>query len=249
MKILSFDTSTSVLHLSLLHDMQPVLERAIEPVSANRSEVGSLLMPQIDSAFREAGWGKRDAHMIVVGVGPGSFTGIRVAVITGRTLAQILQLPLMGVSLLETTYAALGRLEPAAVIISTSSNHFYYGAFQRSAAAGVTSLVESGCGGPEAVHSALSAVPLWLADEKARQSFSEHPTEALPFLKNIATSQAQLAVDRLSLKGFSCEDEKNRRELSETFSWRDVLPLYLRSPSVTLKKSYAADPNPAHEHR
>ena len=248
MKILSFDTSTSVLHLSLLQGQKAVLEREIPPASINRSEVASLLMPQIDEAFREVQWGKRDAELIVVGVGPGSFTGIRVAVITARTLAQILQVPLIGVSLLESTYHATAQQAPAAVVFSTTSNQFYYGAFE-SSGKGMAPIVEPDCAAPEELIKALSAVSRWFADEKAREAFPDQPTQALPFLKNIATTQAEVALDRLSLSGFSREDEKKRRELTETFSWRNVLPLYLRSPSVTLKKSYAADPNPAHEHR
>ena len=129
MRILSFDTSSSSVHLSLLASpgapgdarLHAAVERVIAPASADRLEVASLIYPGIDTALRDAGWSKHDLSLIVVGTGPGSFTGIRVAVIVARTLCQTLKLPLLGISSLEAYGFAAGT--PCAVVLSAGSAH------------------------------------------------------------------------------------------------------------------------------
>lgn len=238
LRILSFDTSSHELHLSLLSDREPLLERVVAPSSGERQEVASLLMPEIDGAFKEAGWKKSDAHIVVVGVGPGSFTGIRVAVITARTICQIFQLPLVGISLLECYYASSLRTEPAAVVLSSTSNQFFFGAYESNTERLAHAVVPPASGTREALEAAITDVPFWFGDPKTQAAFSQREVSDLPKLKNIGTIQAQLAFDRLSLCGFA----------TETFAWQNVLPLYLRSPSMTIKKNYAAQ-DPAHEPR
>jgi tRNA threonylcarbamoyl adenosine modification protein YeaZ len=101
---LSFDTSTSEVHIALSIDGQIVCQevlRANPEHGAPRQEAATILMPTIDRLIKSQGWGKRDIDAIVVGSGPGSFTGIRTSVVTARALAQALCLPLISVSLLE----------------------------------------------------------------------------------------------------------------------------------------------------
>jgi tRNA threonylcarbamoyl adenosine modification protein YeaZ len=101
---LSFDTSTSEVHIALAVAGQIVCQ---EVVRANpehgtpRQEAATILMPTIDRLVKSQAWGKADIDAIVVGSGPGSFTGIRTSVVTARALAQALGLPLISVSLLE----------------------------------------------------------------------------------------------------------------------------------------------------
>jgi len=62
------------------------------PTSASHSVT---LFDHIDAALREAGITANDLDLIGVGVGPGSFTGLRIAVATSRMLAQVLDIPLV----------------------------------------------------------------------------------------------------------------------------------------------------------
>lgn len=55
------------------------------------------LFDTIDSACKEVNTTIHSIQCIGVGIGPGSFTGIRIAVTTARMLAQILQVPLVGI--------------------------------------------------------------------------------------------------------------------------------------------------------
>ncbi|HEY9791419.1 MAG TPA: tRNA (adenosine(37)-N6)-threonylcarbamoyltransferase complex dimerization subunit type 1 TsaB [Candidatus Obscuribacterales bacterium] len=277
MRTLSFDTSAGSLHVCLLEDRTVVHEQKLDP-GADRQQVASSLMPEVDKAFGEVGWPKRSLDLLVVGVGPGSFTGVRVAVVTARTLAQALQLPLIGVSLLETYYVAAAEerrrlacesglppagteerglppagteergLPPAATIISTTSNLFFYGAFAATTDDPAHPIVPAGFGSAAELRRALSEIPAWYADEQALGVFSEQPAQPLPLMKNIAAIQAQLAYDRLSLRRLLPSHTDGKNQLAETFPWVDVLPLYLRGPSITVKKQKDyATPNPPND--
>ncbi len=63
-----------------------------------RSEHASGLVPAIDRALAEAGVGRRELQGVVVGEGPGSFTGVRVAAATAKGLVHALSVPLWAIS-------------------------------------------------------------------------------------------------------------------------------------------------------
>jgi tRNA threonylcarbamoyladenosine biosynthesis protein TsaB len=73
--------------------------------SFEKSSHSTRLFYLIDEALKECGLAIKDINLIGVGIGPGSFTGIRIAVSSARMLSQILRAPLVGVSSL-TLYAA-----------------------------------------------------------------------------------------------------------------------------------------------
>ena len=54
---------------------------------------GEQLAPLIEQALREAGLVRQDLTAIAVGVGPGPFTGLRVGLVTARTLGFVLEIP------------------------------------------------------------------------------------------------------------------------------------------------------------
>jgi tRNA threonylcarbamoyladenosine biosynthesis protein TsaB len=69
------------------------------------------VLEDVDALLRRGGVRKAQLDAIVVGTGPGSFTGLRMGVATARTLAFALDVPLAGVS----TLAALAHGAPGAV--------------------------------------------------------------------------------------------------------------------------------------
>lgn len=97
MKILGIDTSTPIGSVALIDDENIVAEHTLNIVQAHSSR----LMPAIDTVLK---WGEITPHELdgcVVGIGPGSFTGIRIGVATAKSLCYAVDKPIVGVSTLE----------------------------------------------------------------------------------------------------------------------------------------------------
>ncbi|KHL18511.1 tRNA threonylcarbamoyl adenosine modification protein YeaZ [Mumia flava] len=82
MLILALDTATPVTTVAV-HDGACVLASVARPGATSH---GELLAPAIEQALQEADVDGRDVTDVAVGVGPGPFTGLRVGVVTARTL-------------------------------------------------------------------------------------------------------------------------------------------------------------------
>ena len=91
--LLAFDTATPAVTVAL-HDGRSV--RA-ESSQVGGTRHGELLAPAIASVLSEAGADRGDLTGIAVGVGPGPFTGLRVGLVTARTLGAVLGIPVPGV--------------------------------------------------------------------------------------------------------------------------------------------------------
>jgi len=105
MKILSIDTSNYVLGIGLLDESQ-VMGEYISNIKKNHSV---RVMPAIQTLMNECGVNPKDLTKIVVAKGPGSYTGVRIGVTIAKTLAWTLNIPMTGVSSLETLAATAGR--------------------------------------------------------------------------------------------------------------------------------------------
>lgn len=104
MLVLALDTATpavtaGVVELPPEPTAGPVV-RAVR-VAADARKHGELLMPGVLAACAEAGIALRDVEAIVVGTGPGPFTGLRVGMVTAAALGDALGRPVHGVCSLD----------------------------------------------------------------------------------------------------------------------------------------------------
>lgn len=128
MKVLAFDTSSKAMSVALLEDCQLLAEQTLN-VKKNHS---ISLMPVIDFMMKQVGWKPTDLERIVVAQGPGSYTGLRVAVATAKTLAYTLAIDLVGVSSLHALCPERsGLLVP---IIDARRNNVYAGFYDNGRA-------------------------------------------------------------------------------------------------------------------
>ena len=97
MNILAIETTGKYGSASVINEAGQVFS-AISTEEMNHLK-GMMLL--IDEAIREAGIDKSKLTHIAASVGPGSFTGIRIGVVTARVMAQMLGLPCIAVSSLE----------------------------------------------------------------------------------------------------------------------------------------------------
>ena len=91
--LLAFDTATSAVTVAVA-DGERVLANATAVDARRHAE---LLAPAIVAVLAEAGVDRRTLTAIAVGVGPGPFTGLRVGLVTARTLGVVLAVPVLGV--------------------------------------------------------------------------------------------------------------------------------------------------------
>jgi tRNA threonylcarbamoyladenosine biosynthesis protein TsaB len=103
-RLLALDTSTSMMSIAVLEAGKLLRETHIH---AERNH-SLFLMPMIQELVKNMGMKLADISGIAVGVGPGSYTGVRIGVTAAKTLAWTLKLPLIGVSSLEAM--ALGAV-------------------------------------------------------------------------------------------------------------------------------------------
>lgn len=97
MKILGIDTSTPIGSVALIDDGIIVAEHTLNIVQAHSSR----LMPAIDTVLK---WGEITPDALdgcAVGIGPGSFTGIRIGVATAKSICYAIDKPIVGISTLE----------------------------------------------------------------------------------------------------------------------------------------------------
>jgi tRNA threonylcarbamoyladenosine biosynthesis protein TsaB len=143
MNILAFDTCFNACSVAVGRDVgshHERLEQYFEPRETGHAEA---LMPMIDKAMSDAGLAFKDLDRIAATTGPGTFTGMRIAVSAARALALATGVPLVGASSLavmaEDAADDLGdRLDGQALVVAVDARRgqVYAQAFRRSREAG-----------------------------------------------------------------------------------------------------------------
>ena len=97
MKVLGIDTSTKVATIAIINE-----ERVIGEYSLSKDMSHSeKLMPMIKEVLDNIDMKIEEIDLFAVGVGPGSFTGLRIGVATMKSFAHLFAKPIIGVSTLE----------------------------------------------------------------------------------------------------------------------------------------------------
>jgi tRNA threonylcarbamoyladenosine biosynthesis protein TsaB len=111
-RVLAWDTATAATAVALLDTVtEDVIVARDDPEPGARPAHATHLLPLADGLLRATGTSWRELDLLAVGVGPGSFTGLRIGLATARGLAQGTGLPLAGVSTLRAL-AARAEAEP-----------------------------------------------------------------------------------------------------------------------------------------
>lgn len=252
MRLIAFDTSSFSIYLAASQGGRLVLEEEIAPPEANRQEAVSQLLPSIDRALKKLGWSKSDLDCIVVVNGPGSFTGIRTAVVTARTIAQALEIPVIGISSLECLAKAIGEQSKDAAILITAGRGYFFAAAYGQTDADIAPI----CVTKQDLQSVLPKQRSWYTDATSRaelESLGNRNFDILdlPTIKNPASIAAEIAWDRLSFfvaqvpsksdsQTDTCAGDRVggdvRAACLEEFAFEKILPMYLRGASVTIPK-------------
>lgn len=188
MKVLAFDTSSKVLSVALLEEENLLAELTLT-IKKNHS---ITLMPIIEFLMASIDWKPTDLDRIVVAEGPGSYTGLRIAVATAKTLAQTLKIDLVGVSSLLALVPE--EIEGLAIpVMDARRNHVYAGFYQED------QLVY-----PEGHLSFEAVLERVKGAEKVTflgevEAFREQIQEALPSAQMVETLPDAVRIGRLGL--------------------------------------------------
>ncbi len=126
MKLLAFDTSSQALSVALTED-----DTLLGKIDLNIKKNHSLtLMPAIDFLMTNAGLQPEDLDRIAVAQGPGSYTGLRIAVTTAKTLASTLNIDLVGVSSLAAIAANVDVAGKVVPLIDARRQNVYAGIYE-----------------------------------------------------------------------------------------------------------------------
>ncbi|MBT3154672.1 tRNA (adenosine(37)-N6)-threonylcarbamoyltransferase complex dimerization subunit type 1 TsaB [Streptomyces sp. CHD11] len=211
MLLLALDTATPAVTVAL-HDGDDVIASSSQ-VDARRH--GELLLPAVDRVLAEAGLRLDAVTGIVVGVGPGPYTGLRVGLMTADTFGLALGVPVHGVCTLDGLAYASDLEGPFVVATDARRKEVYWARYADSR----TRLTEPAVDRPADIAGEVAGLPavgagaLLYPDTFPRVRAPEHVT---------AAALARLAVERLEGGG----------ELPPP------RPLYLRRPDAQVPKNY-----------
>jgi len=127
MKVLAVETANSWQRVAILDGSQ-VLARHEQEAAGSHAK---LLLPTIDRLFRETGLALTQLDGLVVSIGPGSFTGLRVGLATVLGFRMISQLPLAVVPTLEgMAWNLRGTPTPLCPILNSRRGELYWALFR-----------------------------------------------------------------------------------------------------------------------
>ncbi|MEW6516674.1 MAG: tRNA (adenosine(37)-N6)-threonylcarbamoyltransferase complex dimerization subunit type 1 TsaB [candidate division FCPU426 bacterium] len=164
--IFGLDTSTNWLSLALRQDGRS-LAHSHEQLERRHNEA---ILPALERLLAGVGRPPKALQGIVVGMGPGSFTGVRVGIATALGLAQALDIPAVGISSF-LAVAAGTSADRVLVLADALQEAVYAAAFQHGPQGWETLLPEQLCYLPD-LPGLLPAGPWAVAGPGARQFFA-----------------------------------------------------------------------------
>ena len=196
------------------------------------------MMILIDEAIKKAGISKKELTHIAASAGPGSFTGIRIGVVTARTMAQMLGIPCIAVSSLE----AMGirvlsqAVEDGAVFVAPIINarrHQTYAAVYEAARGNDGALTAAMEEKQYIIEDLLTALNEKLAGtDSAKVFFTGDGIDAYrDIIEEMMPAGSYMLADeeiRYQHAGSVAEAALRKAAASETLGYNELMPEYMR---------------------
>lgn len=125
---LFFDTASEKLKVSLIKDDNIIYDKEL----INKNDHSSFLVPCIDEAFKTNNIDFKNLDRIIVGVGPGSFTGTRISITVAKVYADRFNIPIYGISSLEMMIYGNEGYDFYVPIIEEKKDNLYYGIYDKN---------------------------------------------------------------------------------------------------------------------
>lgn len=147
MPLLALDTSSAASAAVVADDGRTLATRS----SGEPRRHAELLTPLIESVLTEAGVDRTELTGIVAGTGPAPFTGLRVGLVTARTLGLALDVPVHGVSSLDALALAAADGAREVLVVTDARRKEVYWARYRTVVGSVELVDGPGVDTPAAV--------------------------------------------------------------------------------------------------
>lgn len=210
MKILCIDTSSNLCSVAILDDS--VL---LEKIELNNGLTHSeTLMPIINKILLSNHLNLQDINLIVVDIGPGSFTGIRIGVATAKAFSDSLNIPCIGISSLEVL--AYNAQDDGIVCssIDCKNNNSYFAVYSKENTS-LHILIEPKCLSNSEIMSLLN------------KDFSESNIQFVGNGVSNVVSDNYLNVHFLGIAGLNKYNSNNQKS-------ENILPLYIKKPQAQI---------------
>lgn len=213
---LAIETSTPLGSVAV-GSSQGVLAEAVLGVHARHSEA---LLPAIDFVLKNAQIAKSDLARIVVGGGPGSFTGLRISAATAKALAKALHLPLFAYSGLAVLAAGIATAEqPICALFDARRGEVYAGCYRFPGMERMETLTEPAPRKLDDVFAAMDARSTLFVGDGAL-AFASAIVE-----RGGAIAPVHFSVPRASALAWLSDISPSAGRIDDVASWE---PLYLR---------------------
>lgn len=128
MLILGIETTTKIGSIAIFDSEKGIISEITLQVKMNHSDT---LMKSINSLFEFSGVKKEEIDKIAVGLGPGSFTGIRVGLGTAKGLAYSLKKPIIGINTLDVLVQNITKTDKIIIpLIDARKTRVYYAVYK-----------------------------------------------------------------------------------------------------------------------
>lgn len=125
MRILAIDTACNLARVALTDENELIKEITVD----DKRRHSVKLLPTIETLLADCRVAPKDLDMIAVTNGPGSFTGLRIGVVTAKTMAYALKIPLVGVNTLDAMAASFSSEQTIVCPLIDARNTRAYGGF------------------------------------------------------------------------------------------------------------------------
>jgi tRNA threonylcarbamoyladenosine biosynthesis protein TsaB len=228
MRILAFDTATAATAVALCDSSAGVtVEARDDPEPPERPGHTTRLMPLIKDVLDRADGGWSSLDRIAVGVGPGTFTGLRIGVATARGLGQALGIPLVGVSTLEAVALNASDDDSHAVlaVLDARRGEVFAAAWRIAGGALGERLLEPQAISPEGLADLLTELP---------QPLLALGPGAVEFRYQLARASAVIPAETSELHRVTAISHCRLASGAEATSPAEVSPQYLRLPDAEI---------------